>query len=272
LIDVLAQYPLENLLINVPTLLRLAHRLTDQFELESDLFSRLAALGPPSKGSTRTLEGSSQAGQQPYQRHGFTFAGRDGNTIQSVVLIPRSSRTSASVSKPRPAPLIVLAPGLNTDFNALLYVGDHLASHGYAVAALDFPFTSANRVSAAIQGLATIPPPNAWYSQPLNVSRLIDALAARWPGQIDSRRVGVLGQSLGGYTVLALGGAQLDWKNLERACAVVNDPNHVEFNPAVLWQCKAPSAVVKRADFSDPRIKAVVAVNPVSNKPYAHPC
>jgi len=265
LIDVLAQYPLENLIINVPTLHRLAHRLTDQFELESDLFSRLAALGPPSKGSTTTLEVASQAGQQPYQRHGFTFVGRDGNTIQSVALIPRSSRTSASVSKPRPAPLIVLAPGLNTDFNALLYVGDHLASHGYAVAALDFPFTSANRVSAAIQGLATIPPPNAWYSQPLNVSRLIDALAARWPGQIDSRRVGVLGQSLGGYTVLALGGAQLDWKNLERACAVVNDPNQVEFNPAVLWQCKDPSDVVKRADFSDPRIKAVVAVNPVSN-------
>jgi hypothetical protein len=45
---------------------------------------------------------------------------------------------------------------------------------------------------------------------------------------------------------------------------VVNDPNQVEFNPAILWQCQAPSQVVKRAGFADPRIKAVIAVNPVS--------
>jgi predicted dienelactone hydrolase len=107
----------------------------------------------------------------------------------------------------------VLAPGLNTDFNALLYVGEHLASRGYGVAALDFPATSANRVKATIEGLATIPPPNAWYRQPQDVSRLID---------------------------------------------------QVEFNPAILWQCQAPGQVVQQSDFSDPRIKAVIAVNPVS--------
>ncbi|WP_255109687.1 hypothetical protein [Synechococcus sp. RedBA-s] len=158
----------------------------------------------------------------------------------------------------------MLAPGLNTDFNALLYLGEHLASRGYGVAALNFPDTSANRVSATIQGLAAIPPPNAWFNQPLDVSLLIDQVASRWPKQIDTSRVGALGQSLGGYTVLALGGARLDWAHLERSCAVINDPAEVEINPAILWQCQAPGNVVKRSDFSDPRIKVVIAVNPVS--------
>jgi 3-polyprenyl-4-hydroxybenzoate decarboxylase len=35
---------------------------------------------------------------------------------------------------------------------------------------------------ATIQGLTTIPPPNAWYHQPLDVSRLIDQVARRFPG------------------------------------------------------------------------------------------
>lgn len=173
------------------------------------------------------------------------------------------SRT-AGLGPALPAPLIVLAPGLNTDFIALLYLGEHLASRGYGLAALNFPATSANRVSATIQGLAAIPAPNAWFYQPVDVSLLIDQVAQRWPKQIDTRRVGALGQSQGGYTVLALAGARLDWVHLDRSCAVINDPGEVEFNPAILWQCKAPGKVVKRSDFTDPRIKAVIAVNPVS--------
>jgi MarC family membrane protein len=47
--------------------------------------------------------------------------------------------------------------------------------------------------------------------------------------------------------------------------STINDPGEVEFNPAILWQCKDPKTVVKPADFSDPRIKAIIAVNPVSN-------
>jgi predicted dienelactone hydrolase len=143
-------------------------------------------------------------------------------------------------------------------------LGEHLASHGYGVAARNFPATSANRVKATIQGLAGIPTPNAWYYQPVDVSLLIDQVARRWPKQIETSRVGALGQSLGGYTVLGLGGARLDWAHLERSCAVINDPGEVEFNPAILWQCKAPGAVVKQSNFSDPRIRAVIAVNPVS--------
>jgi predicted dienelactone hydrolase len=46
---------------------------------------------------------------------------------------------------------------------------------------------------------------------------------------------------------------------------VLNDPAEVKFNPAILWQCKAPGEAVTASNVSDPRIKAVIAMNPVSN-------
>ena len=266
LIDVLQQYPLENVIIGMPKVINLARRLKAQFARDVEMFPRLLALGSTSGLPSTLLDGAAQAGTSSYSREGFSFQDQNGNTISAIALVPSSAKAPAGPGQApvRPAPLVVLAPGLNTDFNALLYLGEHLASHGYGVAALNFPVTSATSVRATIQGLATIPDPNAWYSQPLDVSRLIDQVSQRWPRQIDTSQVGALGQSLGGYTVLALGGAQLDWPNLEGACPVINDPNKVEFNSAILWQCKAPGKVVKRSDFSDPRIKVVIAVNPVS--------
>lgn len=262
LMDVLERYPLEDLTIGVPKVIKLAHRLRDQFQMQEQIFPRLVTKDAANTLPSPTLNGYAKTGNHPYRRDLFSFTGPDGNTIEAIALVPTPKVTGAA--PPASPPLVVLAPGLNTDFNALLYVGEHLASRGYGVAALNFPVTSANRVQATIEGLATIPPPNAWYHQPLDVSGLIDQVARRFPGEIDTSRVGALGQSLGGYTVLALGGAELDWPHLERACAVVDDPNQVEFNPAILWQCKAPGQVVKQSSFSDPRLKAVIAVNPVS--------
>ena len=266
-IDVLQQYPLENIIIDVPKVMKLARRLKDFFAQDVKIFPRLMALGSATRQPSNLLVEFSQTGTSTYRREGISFQGQNGNTINAIALVPASPNPSAGSGKgrTRPAPLIVLAPGLNTNFTALLYLGEHLASRGYGVAALNFPITSANRIQATIQGLATIPEPNTWYYQPLDVSRLIDQVSRRWPREIDTNQVGALGQSLGGYTVLALGGAQLDWKYLEDSCAVVSDPNTVVLNPAVLWSCKALGNVVKRSDFSDPRIKVVIAVNPVSH-------
>ena len=87
----------------------------------------------------------------------------------------------------------------------------------------------------------------------------------RWGERVNTKAVGVLGQSLGGYTVTALAGAELDWDHLVKGCSALDDPNQVVLNPAVVWQCDAPGDVVKQRSFRDPRVKAAVAVNPVTN-------
>lgn len=258
LIDVLEAYPTQRLPVNVAAVLSLARSLSQQMNLQNRLFEQISSIeGAP--GSGPSLEGLAEPGAIKFVPTPFQFEGRDGKRITAIAYIPDTA-TQAS-----PAPLVAIAPGLNTNMNALLYVGQQLASHGYAVASLDFPFTSANAISAAIKGTGAIPPPNAWYGQPLSVSDLIDQVQQRWGERVRTDRVGVLGQSLGGYTVTALAGAELDWEHLVSNCRSLSDPDTVVLNPAVVWQCVAPGKVVERQSFRDPRVQVAVAINPVTN-------
>jgi predicted dienelactone hydrolase len=258
LIDVLEAYPLPSIPVNVDAVGSLLRSLTQDFNLQNKLYSRLVALGGTPKAGP-DLQVEAQSGSTGFEQVSFSFRGRVVDSIKAGVYLPKTAKATSQ------APLVVLAPGLNTDMNALLYVGQTLASHGYAVASLDFPFTSADTMTAAIDGTGAIPPANAWYRQPLTVSELIDQVEKRWGNRVDTKRVGVLGQSLGGYTVTALAGAQLDWPNLVRGCEQLNDLSTVVLNPAIVWQCAAPGRVVKRTSFRDPRVKVAVAVNPVTN-------
>ena len=129
-------------------------------------------LGTPSEGPT--LSELAKPGQVSFTQIPFQFQGKDGRNITAVVYLPSSATPSL------PASLVVIAPGLNTDMNALLYAGKQLASHGYAVASLNFPFTSNTALKAMIKGTGQIPAPNTWYFQPLSVSELIDQVQSRW--------------------------------------------------------------------------------------------
>ena len=179
LIDVLQAYPLPSIPVNVSAVGSLLRSLTQEFNLQNKLYARLTALGePPETGPD--LQGAAHPGKIGFEQVSFSFKGRVVDSIKAGVYLPE---TATSINQ---APLVVLAPGLNTDMNALLYVGQPLASHGYAVASLDFPFTSADTMTAAIEGTGAIPPANAWYRQPIPVSKLIDQVEKRW-GKIAKR-------------------------------------------------------------------------------------
>ena len=258
-IDLLEAYPTQELSINVAALLSLGRQLKQQFDLQNDLFIRLSPLqGEPVSGPD--LAQLAAPGAIAYAEKPFSFMGRgEGRRITAVAYLP------ASATAAQRAPLVVIAPGLNTDMNALLYAGKHLASHGYAVASLNFPFTSSTALQAIVKGTGAIPAPNTWYGQPLSVSELIDQVQQRWGDRVNTDQVGAMGQSLGGYTVTALAGASLDWDHLVKGCAPMQDPDTVVLNPAVVWQCVAPGKVVPRQSFRDPRVKVVLAINPVTN-------
>ena len=258
LIDVLEAYPTQRLPVNVAAVLSLAQSLTLGMAQQGAMFEILTSgKAVPVAGSE--INALSVEGSIPFRQMPFQFEGRDGERISAIAYLPETS-TAAS-----PAPLVAIAPGLNTDMNALLYAGRHLASHGYAVASLNFPFTSADAVQAVIQGTALIPPVNAWFAQPLDMSALIDQVEQRWGARVDTQQVGVLGQSLGGYTVMALAGAELDWAALARQCRQLSDPEVVVLNPAMVWQCSGHDQVMQRKSFRDPRVKVAVAINPVAN-------
>ncbi|MGL5036055.1 MAG: alpha/beta hydrolase family protein, partial [Microcystaceae cyanobacterium] len=153
----------------------------------------------------------------------------------------------------------------------LLYVGKHLASYGYGVAALNFPQTDNKTLKAALSGSETLPLSNSWLSQPQDVTLLLNTIEQniatnpQWQGKIDPKNVGLIGQSLGGYTVTALSGTPLAWPKLIKHCQDLTNGDRVILNPAVIWQCKNLENPPTIMNLADPRVKATIAINPVSN-------
>lgn len=154
LIDVLQAYPTATLPVNATAVLSLMRSLSQQFNLQNRLFAQIASIkGPPAEGPDLIALASS--GRVAYSESDFSFTGREGTTITALAYLPESATAA------KPAPLVVIAPGLNTDMNALLYVGRDLASHGYAVAALNFPSPvptrSAQRSKARVRSRRRMP-------------------------------------------------------------------------------------------------------------------
>jgi predicted dienelactone hydrolase len=98
-------------------------------------------------------------------------------------------------------PLILHSHGFMDRRTNEAYLGEHLASHGYLVAAPDFPLSK-----AGAPGGPTI---NDTAEQPRDVSFVLDQLlrengdaASAFHGAIDEQRIGASGLSLGGLTTL----------------------------------------------------------------------
>lgn len=133
-------------------------------------------------------------------------------------------------------PLIVLSHGWRGTRFDLSWIAEDLARRGYIVASL-------NSVDADAASYQNAQAPKLWFRAQL-LSRLIDTLAddQHLAPLVDTRAVGVIGHSAGGSTAFVLGGARLD--------------------PQRFAQVFPESAPVVEGDFSDPRIRAVVALNP----------
>jgi predicted dienelactone hydrolase len=95
-----------------------------------------------------------------------------------------------------PVPLIMYSHGFMSSHTEGTYLADHLASHGYIVAAPDFPLSHLGTPGGAT--VADLP------NQPGDVSFLIDTLLAdaTFGSVIDHTLIGLTGLSLGGTTTL----------------------------------------------------------------------
>ncbi|GIR24724.1 MAG: hypothetical protein CM15mP39_05350 [Synechococcus sp.] len=118
--------------------------------------------------------------------------------------------------------------------NALLYVGQTLASPGCGCVS-GFSLHQRDTMTAAIEGTGAIPPANAWYRQPITVSKLIDQVEKRWGNGSNAAgwRPRPISRWLHGQ---ALAGPNWIWPNLVRGCEQLNDPSTVVLNPAIVWR------------------------------------
>ncbi len=161
-------------------------------------------------------------------------------------------------------PLIVISHGLGSDLTTFAYLAQHLASHGFAVAVPEHPGSSASQIESLLTGLdSDLTPPEELIDRPFDITFLLDELARDYGRQIDTNNVGIIGQSFGAYTTLAVAGAGLNWSALARDCSDFRD----SWNLSLLIQCLALQTPDVYTDIvlKDERIKAAVAINPLTS-------
>ncbi|MDJ0588581.1 MAG: alpha/beta hydrolase [Pleurocapsa sp. MO_226.B13] len=160
--------------------------------------------------------------------------------------------------------LIVISHGLGSDLTTFAYLAQHLASHGLAVAVPEHPGSSASQIESLLTGLdSDVTPPEELIDRPFDITFLLDELARDYGRQIDTNNVGIIGQSFGAYTTLAVAGAGLNWSTLTRDCSDFRD----SWNLSLLIQCLALQTPDVYTDIvlKDERIKAAVAINPLTS-------
>ena len=167
------------------------------------------------------------------------------------------------------APLIVISHGLGSDRDSYAYLAQQLASYGFAVAVPEHPGSNADQLQALISGRANqVTPPEEFINRPLDIQFLLNVLQRRsrndprFAGRINVQQVGVVGQSFGGYTALALAGAKLDFQQLATDCTASSE----SLDLSLLLQCRAlelPQPNIPT--LKDDRVKAIIAINPVGS-------
>ncbi|HLO49338.1 MAG TPA: alpha/beta hydrolase [Kamptonema sp.] len=179
--------------------------------------------------------------------------------------IPVDVYSSAATTTDKP--VIVFSHGLGSIRTDLQYLAEHLASYGYAVAALEHPGSNADHTNAAIAGKGLILEPQEFLDRPKDISFVLDELAkinqteASVRGKLATDKAMVIGYSFGGATALSLAGAEMQLTRLKQRC----QSKLITFSLGEGIQCAAAGLPQDSYQLRDPRIKRAIAMNPTTS-------
>jgi predicted dienelactone hydrolase len=165
-------------------------------------------------------------------------------------------------------PLILLSHGTGGTATDEDWLAAALAAHGYIVAGVNHPGNNALEPLTR-EGFLL------WWERATDVSEVLDALLADpvFGPRIDTARIGALGFSLGGYTVLELAGARTHRAALEAFCHspaadAICTPPEAKRQASGPGLSAPPTPAMEESmahagdSYRDPRIKAVFAIAP----------
>ena len=197
-------------------------------------------------------------GKSQWERFSLNAPALDNRyEIPFYLFVPKLTNKSV------PVPAIVIYPGLISNREPLLYLSEHLASYGFAVVLTVSPNSSAEQLDKLIIGAASeIAPPESFVERPQDITAVLNYLEkSPQATNINWQNVGMVGHSFGGYAALALvSDAQIQFADLTEACQ-----GKYKWNASLLLQCVALGLPNQTYKLGDSRIKAAIAVNPVTS-------
>lgn len=275
LLNVMRQFPDDSIRVDLPSLIQL------MAELEALTEYREAAVNAVTQEAAQEAGGS--ASKLPDLR---TISSHTVEKQSHTFTIPHPRLTDqglvSSYEMPvdfylpqveRPVPLIVMSHGFGATRINYAYLAEYLASHGFAVAALEHIASDLPYRQEFLEGeLTDLIQPSVYIYRSRDITYLLDALEGLdpqdqpWAARIDLQSIGVMGNSLGGTTALSVAGAAFNPARLRQDCT----PDRVIVSVSYLLQCIAKNAPFgqfnsARSNLGDSRIKAVLAAYPLTS-------
>lgn len=152
-------------------------------------------------------------------------------------------------------PLVVLSHGYGGSWRNLNWLAGELVGQGYIVAAPDHPGTTTfnhDKEQAA-----------QLWERPHDLSRVIDAVTAdsALAGKVEPKRIAAIGHSLGGWSVVALAGAQFNPQLFAKDCKDNPNPRTCGLADELINPQGDVAAEKLRTMKADPRIGAIVSLD-----------
>jgi predicted dienelactone hydrolase len=162
-------------------------------------------------------------------------------------------------------PVIVFSHGLASRPEDYAQGFEKLASHGFLIAAPQHPGSDSIWAKEVLEGYHREAfDLNDFINRPKDISFMIDELerrnASQFQNRLDLQNIGMAGHSFGGYTGLAIAGAEIDFDHLKKDC----DRLYSGINVALLLECRALDLPRETYNFRDERVTAVFVANPVN--------
>ncbi|MEO1341815.1 MAG: alpha/beta hydrolase, partial [Cyanobacteria bacterium J06635_13] len=160
-----------------------------------------------------------------------------------------------------PAPLIAISHGIASNRQTFAYLAQHFASHGFAVVVIEHDEISLAKFNRFLAGRTAFPEANNLIDHPLDVSYALNRLESE--AKINLQQVGLIGQSFGGYSALALSGAKPIFEQAAKECQLESYADILR-DLSSLARCSFNQLDRPQVELRDERIKAVVAINPMA--------
>ena len=261
LLNLLRKYPQDSISIDVVYGWRIARELEQMISATQKVIATLTQVSN-SEAATISLGNLSKLPQQanfPIQKQTLNlFDSLRNRHLSTDIYIPNTQNS---------APVIVISHGLGLNSSNFRYLGKYLANYGFAVVIPNHPSSYEEKVKSLINSNQVIQA-HEFKDRPLDIKYILDQLESdpQFQKRLNFQQVGVFGQSLGGYTALALAGAKINFQQLKKDCDI--DKLRNTWNMSLLLQCRAlelPNQSEKEYNLQDKRVKAAIAVNPITS-------